>query len=91
MSDMPANSINEAVENYNRPKEKMRHAQEVLARYNRALEVYKELCMSSSSEARQQKLMTYTEIKALGWVLGKAEKTVIKDVNAHSFGNPLGM
>ena len=90
MSEMPSNSINEAVENYNRPIEKLRHQQEVVARYNRALEVYRELCMSSG-EVHQQKLMTYTEIKTLGWVLGKPEKAVIKDVNAHTFGNPLGI
>ena len=86
---MLANNINAAVEDYNRPKEKMRSPQETLARYNRALMAYKELSFSSG-DVHQQKLTTYTEIKVLGWVLGKAEKSIIKDVGQHSNNMPFG-
>ena len=89
MSEMAANSLKEALEDYAQPRERFRSPQEVLARYNRALMSYKELSFSSG-DVRTQKLMTYNEIKVLGWVLGKAEKTVIKDVAAHSNGTPFG-
>ena len=78
------------VESYNTPKEKMRHVQEVNARYKLRLNQYKELNMSRSDN-RDQRLMIYTEIKVLGWVLGKAEKTVLKDINACTTGNCLGL
>lgn len=89
MSDMAANSFREAVEDYSRPKERFRSPQEVLARYNQALMSYKELSFSTG-DVRTQKLTTYNEIKILGWVLGKAEKSVIKDVAAHSNNTPFG-
>ncbi len=88
-SDMPANNINETVAIYNSPKEKMRSPQEVLARYNQLLMAYRELSFSSG-DVRQQKLMTYTEIKAIGWVLGKREKNIIKDIGDHSNKTPFG-
>lgn len=83
MSDMPANDIREIVASYNRPKERMRSPQETLARYNQALMAYRELSFAPG-DVREQKLTTYHEIKILGWVLGKAEKTVIKDISEHS-------
>ena len=83
MSDMPANSIRDLVESYNQPRERLRSAQEVLARYNQALMAYRELSFASG-DVREQKLTVYHEIKILGWVLGKAEKTVIKDIGEHS-------
>lgn len=89
MSEMAANSLREAVEDYNRPKERVRHPQEILARYNKALATYKELSFTSG-DVHGQKMTTYTEIKVLGWVLGKAEKTVIKDVAANSNNTPFG-
>ena len=89
MSEMAANSLKEALEDYAKPRERFRNPQEVLARYNRALMSYKELSFSTG-DVRTQKLMTYNEIKVLGWVLGKAEKTVIKDVAAHSNNTPFG-
>ena len=79
------------VESYNAPPEKMRHAQEVFARYKLRLNQYKELNLSYSDN-RDQRLMIYTEIKVLGWVLGKREKDVIKDINdcANPI-NPMGL
>ena len=89
MSEMPSNSLQEAIEKYTRPKEKMRSPQEVLARYNQALMAYKELSFSPG-DVHTQKLTTYTEIKILGWVLGKAEKVIIKDIGEHSNKTPFG-
>ena len=83
MSDMPANSIKDELEKYSRPKERMRSPQEVLARYNQALMAYRELSFASG-DVREQKLTVYHEIKILGWVLGKAEKVIIKDIGEHS-------
>lgn len=83
MSEMPANDIRDIVASYNRPKERMRSPQETLARYNQALMSYRELCFSTG-DVREQKIRIYHEIKILGWVLGKAEKTVIKDIGEHS-------
>ncbi|MBR6014383.1 MAG: hypothetical protein IK062_11505 [Selenomonadaceae bacterium] len=82
MSDMPANNIKELVASYTH-RERPRSPQEVLARYNQALMAYKELCFTSG-DVREQKLTTYNEIKILGWVLGKAEKNIIKDIGEHS-------
>ncbi len=69
------------IEFYNPLKEKMRSPQEVLARYNLSLQEYKAL-NESKVDNREQRLMLYTEIKLLGWTLGKAEKNVLKDLNA---------
>ena len=89
MSDMLANSLQEELEKYNAPRERVRSPQEILARYNQALLAYRELSFSSG-DVRSQKLTTYNEIKVLGWVLGKREKTVINDVAAHSNNTPFG-
>ena len=62
-------------------KEKPRSPQELLARYNLKLQEYKAL-NESKVDNREQRLMLYTEIKLLGWALGKMEKTVLKDINA---------
>lgn len=69
------------VEYDNPHKERMRTPQEVLARYNLSLQDYKAL-NESKVDNREQRLMIYTEIKLLGWMLGKAEKNVLKDLNA---------
>ena len=69
-----------ASEQLGTPPEKMRHVQEVSARYKLRLNQYKELNISHSDN-RDQRLMIYTEIKVLGWILGKPEKTVLKDIN----------
>ena len=79
------------VESYNSTPERMRHVQEVSARYKLRLNQYKELNMSRSDN-RDQRLMVYTEIKVLGWVLGKKEKDVLKEVNECArLRNPLGI
>lgn len=61
--------------------EKVRSPQEILARYNLGLRDYKAL-NESKVDNREQRLMLYTEIKLLGWMLGKPEKNVLKDLNA---------
>ena len=79
------------VENYNTPPEKMRHVQEVSARYKLRLNQYRELNMSHSDN-RDQRLMIYTEIKVLGWILGKKEQKVLKEINeCAKMSNPLGI
>lgn len=80
MADMAANSLKEVLEDYTRPKERMRSPQETLARYNQTLMAYRELCFATG-DVREQKITLYHEIKVLGWVLGKAEKNVIKDIS----------
>jgi hypothetical protein len=57
-----------------------RHTQEILAKYNQSIIQYQEY-MRSHDDNREQRLMLYSEIKALGWVLGKPEKDIIKDIN----------
>ena len=89
MSEMLANNLQEELEKYAAPRERVRSPQEILARYNQALMAYKELSFSSG-DVRTQKLMTYNEIKVLGWVLGKREKTIIKEVAEHSNNTPFG-
>ena len=82
MSDMPANNMKDLVASYSR-RERVRSPQEITARYNQDLLAYKELCFASGDN-REQKLQVYNEIKVLGWVLGKAEKNIIKDIGEHS-------
>lgn len=62
---------------------KLRSAQEIHARYVQTLESYQKLCFTSG-DVREQKVATHAEIKMLGWVLGKPDKDVIKDINAYS-------
>ncbi|MBQ7704116.1 MAG: hypothetical protein IJT73_01615 [Selenomonadaceae bacterium] len=89
MSEMPANNLAEVVKEYKKPP-KMRSVQEITAKYNQALEYYKELCFKPQ-ETNQLKLSTYAEIKALGWVLGKPERVIIKDIAEHSASMPFGI
>lgn len=89
MSEMLANDIVEVVKEYKKPP-KMRSIQEITAKYNQALEYYRDLCFKPQ-ETNQLKLSTYAEIKILGWVLGKPERVVIKDISEHSASNPLGI
>ena len=69
------------IESQSTRKEKPRSPQEILARYNLRLQDYKAL-KESKVDNREQRLMLYTEIKLLGWALGRAEKNVLKDINA---------
>ena len=78
MSEMAANSLKEALEDYAQPRERFRNPQEVLARYNRALMSYKELSFSTG-DVRTQKLMTYNEIK----VLREGSKHRSRDCHRH--------
>ena len=89
MSEMLANDIVQTVKEYKKPP-RQRSPQEITARYNQALEYYKELSFKPQ-ETNQLKLTTYTEIKILGWVLGKPERVIIKDIADHSPSNPLGI
>lgn len=89
MSEMLANDIVKEVEKYRKPPNKLRSQQEITAKYNQSLEYYKELCFKPQ-ETNQLKLTTYTEIKILGWVLGKPEKDIIKDIATHSASMPFG-
>ena len=82
MSDLPAN-VKQALEHYRNPPNKLRSVQEITARYNQSLETYKKICFTSG-DVRDQKIATHAEIKMLGWVLGKPEKDVIKDLTEHS-------
>ncbi len=90
MSEMLRNHMQEAIEKYSKPLERVRSPQEILARYNQALNTYKELSYSSDDDVYRQKLAVYAEIKILGWALGKQEKNVIKDIVANSNKMPFG-
>jgi hypothetical protein len=58
-----------------------RSPQELMARYNLKRQQYKEIKMTSDSpETREQLVMLYSEVKVLGWALGKDEQSVIKDM-----------
>ena len=82
-----ANNLDEnilkMVESYRNPPNKLRSIQEINARYNLSLDNYKKICFSSG-DVRDQKISIYAEIKMLGWVLGKPDKDVIKDIAEHS-------
>ncbi len=71
------------VASHNNPPNKLRSIQEINARYFQLLEHYKQICFMSG-DVREQKVATHAAIKALGWVLGKHDKDVIKDINEHS-------
>jgi len=59
--------------------ERMRHPAEILARYQQDCQQYKTL-KTSKGNVREQLLMLYAEVKLLGWILGKTEADVVKDV-----------
>lgn len=89
MSDMLANDIVKEVERYRKPPNRLRSPQEITARYYQALANYKELCFKPQ-DTNQLKLTTYSEIKVLGWVLGKPEKDIIRDIAQNSASMPFG-
>ena len=82
MAELPEN-IRQTIERYHNPPNKLRSWQEITARYNQTLETYKKICFMSG-DVRDQKIATHAEIKMLGWVLGKPEKDIIKDIAEHS-------
>ena len=82
MADLPADVL-KVIEHHNNPKSKLRSVQELTARYRQLLEKYKQLCYMSG-DVREQKVAAHAEIKMLGWVLGKPDKDVIKDLTEYS-------
>lgn len=62
--------------------ERMRSHAEVTARYNLDCQQYNELRQTDSENNQEHLLMLYTEIKAIGWILGKNEQTIVRDTNA---------
>ena len=83
MADKLPENIVQTLERYRNPPNRLRSVQEINARYNLALETYKKICFTSG-DVRDQKIATHAEIKMLGWVLGKPDKDVIKDITEHS-------
>ena len=83
MSNDLDENILKTIERYNNPPNKLRSVQEINARYNQSLENYKKICFTSG-DVREQKVAIHAEIKMLGWVLGKPDKDVIKDITDHS-------
>ena len=61
-------------------KERMKSRSEIHARYVKNLEQYRELS-KSENPPREQRLMLFYEIKLLGWILGKRDKDVAKELN----------
>ena len=83
MAAQVTEDILKLVQSYNNPPNKLRSVQEITAKYNLTLENYKKICFMSG-DVREQKVAVHAEIKALGWVLGKPEKDIIKDITEHS-------
>ena len=83
MAKQTVEDVLKLVQSYNNPPNRLRSIQEITARYNLMLENYKKICFMSG-DVREQKVATHSEIKTLGWVLGKPEKDIIKDINDHS-------
>jgi|GEM_PF-835822 len=75
--------ITKLIASYHNPPNKLRSLQEINARYKLSLENYKKICFTSG-DVRDQKIAVHAEIKMLGWVLGKPDKDVIKDIAEHS-------
>ena len=75
--------ILKTIERYNNPPNKLRSVQEINARYMQTLDNYRQICFMSG-DVREQKVAVHAEIKMLGWVLGKPDKDIIKDITDHS-------
>ena len=82
MAELPEDLV-KTLERYRNPPNKLRSLQEINARYKLTLENYKKICLTSG-DVRDQKIATHAEIKILGWVLGKPDKDVIKDIAENS-------
>ena len=63
--------------NYGKP----RSVQETTARYHQKCEQYKNL-RSMDNVDHEQISMVYAEAKALGWVIGKEEKDIYRELNS---------
>lgn len=60
--------------------ERPRSPQQITARYNQARQQYQAL-MRAENDNREQRVMLYAEIKALGWCMGREETKVIREIN----------
>lgn len=60
-------------------KEKFRSPSEVMARYNQGLEKYHQLQANPNTDRAHLQTL-YSELKALGWVMGRDEQKVIKEI-----------
>ena len=83
MAEQLPEEVLKTLERFGGSSNKLRSAQEITARYNLVLENYKRLCFMSG-DVREQKVAAHAEIKMLGWVLGKPDKDVIKDLTEYS-------
>lgn len=81
MAEKP--DVMKLIASYHNPPNKLRSWQEINARYRQSLDNYKKICFTSG-DVRDQKIAVHAEIKMLGWVLGKPDKDVIKDITDHS-------
>lgn len=71
-----------AVNLINGRPEKMRSPQEITANYNLKLQQYHEIFRKNATpETQKQKLLLYSEVKILGWVLGKSEQQIYADAH----------
>ena len=59
---------------------KMRSMPEIHARYQQCCQKYKQF-RNCSAEFREHKVMIYSELKTLGWVLGKSDRQVNQEAN----------
>lgn len=59
---------------------KMRSMPEINARYQKCCEKYKQV-KNCTADYREQKVMIYAELKALGWILGKGDQQINKEAN----------
>ena len=74
-------TLDEFVEKaYDTSKERTRSRSEIHARYQKALELYRQL-LKSNENVKEQKLLAFNEVKVLGWVLGKRDKDVANELN----------
>lgn len=60
-------------------KEKFRSPSEITAKYNLGLQKYHQM-MNNPNTDRIHMQTLYSELKALGWVMGRDEKLVIKEI-----------
>lgn len=59
---------------------KMRSMPEINAKYQQCCQRYKQL-KNCTADYREQKVMIYSELKALGWVLGKSDQQINREAN----------
>ena len=60
--------------------EKPRTVQAISARYYQAIGQYQQL-MRADVDNREQRVMLYSEIKTLGWCMGRDEAKIVKEIN----------